>query len=72
MEKYKFERDGVVKECHCHDGVYDRLLAEGWSPIPNKKKQEDTINFVDAVEELVEVAEEKPKKKAKKKVLSKK
>lgn len=51
MEKFKFVKDGVEKECHCHEGVYEQLLKEGWAPVAEKTEEKP----------------EQPKKKSRKK-----
>ena len=38
MKMYKFEKDGAIKECHCHEGVLEELLALGWVEVKPKKK----------------------------------
>ena len=30
MEQFTFEKDGLTKVCHCHEGVRETLLADGW------------------------------------------
>lgn len=43
MEKFKFTRDGIEKECHCHEGVYEKLLEEGWKPLDDKPKEVEQV-----------------------------
>ena len=46
MEQFTFKKGDVVKVCHCHEGVRETLLAEGWveqkpKPAAKPKKKEE-------------------------------
>lgn len=41
MKQVKFTKGDAVKVCHCHEGVREALLADGWKEgKPKKKKKE--------------------------------
>lgn len=42
MEQFTFTKGDIIKTCHCHEGVRETLLADGWvedKPKPKKKKK---------------------------------
>lgn len=41
MEMFTFKKGDIVKTCHCHKGVREALLADGWiEEKPSKPKKE--------------------------------
>lgn len=61
MEMFKFTKDGLEKNCHCHEGVMEKLLADGWVLISDKEPEIEVLE-----KEIKPAVKKSIKKKAKK------